>query len=231
MVHGRRDADVESRRCWWPASVAPVSRGVVVASRSVICSPEQKMFPVAAPSPASSLYTLFTPWRQVVRHHPVPHGRRDPVNPRTSTYSVVALSFCTLERRRSGDWRTHGWKKIYTKTVTKTVLSLGSIYSLISLRSIFLSSLKVKKLNEKKDFFTFRFKSVKRSVRHRECGIVRRTSDGVFSTASFYDALFYLLPRDDSERSEWCKDERNAAVATSAVGPHVQLMMQRSCIL
>lgn len=42
-------------------SVAPVSHGIVVASRSVICSPEQKMFPVAAPSPASSLYTLFTP--------------------------------------------------------------------------------------------------------------------------------------------------------------------------
>lgn len=35
---------------------------------------------------------------------PVPgHGRGDPVNPCTSTYGVVALSFCTLERRRSGD--------------------------------------------------------------------------------------------------------------------------------
>lgn len=134
--------------------VASVRRACFVTLRSVICSPEQKMFPVAAPSPASSLYTLFTPWRQVVRYHPVPgHGRGDPVNPRTSTYGVVALSFCTLERRRSGDWRTRGRKKIYTKTVPKTV-ALSPGYKFFD-RSAIDFPLKVKKLNEKKDFNSF----------------------------------------------------------------------------
>lgn len=52
-------------------------------------------------------------------------------------HGVVALSFCTLERRRSGDWRTRGRKKIYTKPSQKPSRYPSAINSLISLELIF----------------------------------------------------------------------------------------------